>query len=789
MNHKMLISVTTCFVLSLVFGLSVSSVAGVEPGTNAEAERHYEKAYELRRASDYDGAIAEYEKVIRLSPNSKIAQDAQYWIGQSHFESKRFDAALSAFQGLLEKYPSSSIASSAKQMIEKVQQAKKNRALFEAVNKADVEQVRLLIAEGADVDAKWGDITTKEGERNSETTPLYFAVDSNNMVLVKLLVEAEANVNAGPKWPPLCLAVDKNNTAIAEYLIDHGANVNAPKDWGPLQHAASVSNSIEMAELLIARGANVNAGRYTALHAAINEDHPNIVKLLVAKGANVNAKESRGRTPLHYSVWGDRLEIAKLLLEAEADVNAKDNDGWTPLHYTVFPDKLEIAQLFVEAEADVNARNDEGETPLHFAATRGKTEAAKLLLEAGADVSVKNDKGQTALHKILDTSESIYLGKLQPKDTVELFLTKGADVNSKDKDGRTPWHLAAQSAEGDVVKLLLDKGAKIDAKDDESGFTALHHAARFGNKNAAELLIARGADVNAKDKQGHTPLYVAVNHDHKVAELLMNKGADSDIRTESGQTLLQMAQQRKQTESTVPDMIFDGDPNSWFGYQIVCGDVDGDGYDDILIGAFRYNNDRGRVYLFYGGPDMDTTADLIFEGHNEGDLFGSGLSCGDIDNDGHEDILIGAGLYNKMQGRAYLYWGSDRKSMDAHPDKIFTGEAGISSRFGMGWPTVYDIDNDGYDDIILCAHSGLGHSKGRAYLYYGNTKQLMDTSHDLMFIEENPRDRFGLIIRCGDVDNDGYGDIVIGCTDRKGRKYLYYGDSQLNMNAKADVIF
>jgi len=731
-------------------------------------------------------AIAEYEKVIRLSPNSKIAQDAQYWIGQSHFESKRFDAALSAFQGLLEKYPSSSIASSAKQMIEKVQQAKKNRALFEAVDKANVEQVRLLVAEGADVDAKWGDITTKEGERNSETTPLYFAVDSNNMVLVKLLVEAEANVNAGPKWPPLCLAVDKNNTAIAEYLIDHGANVNAPKDWGPLQHAASVSNSIEMAELLIARGANVNAGRYTALHAAINEDHPNIVKLLVAKGANVNAKESRGRTPLHYSVWGDRLEIAKLLLEAEADVNAKDNDGWTPLHYTVFPDKLEIAQLFVEAEADVNARNDEGETPLHFAATRGKTEAAKLLLEAGADVSVKNDKGQTALHKILDTSESIYLGKLQPKDTVELFLTKGADVNSKDKDGRTPWHLAAQSAEGDVVKLLLDKGAKIDAKDDESGFTALHHAARFGNKNAAELLIARGADINAKDKQGHTPLYLAVNHDYKVAELLMNKGADSGIRTESGRTLLQMAQQRKQTESTVPDLIFDGDPNSWFGARTVCGDVDGDGYDDILIGAQQYNNRRGRVYLFYGGPDMDTTADLILEGQNEGDWFGNGIVCGDIDNDGYADIVIGAG--RNSQGRAYLYWGSERDSMDANPDKIFNGEQEKGSQFGWGYPAVHDIDNDGYDDIILGAISS-NNGTGRAYLYYGNTKELMDISHDLIFTGEKPGDRFGYTISCGDVDNDGYGDIVIGSFAGGRRVYLYYGGSQSNMDARADVIF
>jgi len=303
------------------------------------------------------------------------------------------------------------------------------------------------------------------------------------------------------------------------------------------------------------------------------------------------------------------------------------------------------------------------------------------------------------------------------------------------------------------------------------------------------LLIAKGANINVKDKQGHTPLYVAVNHDYQVAELLMNKGADSGIRTESGQTLLALAQQRKQAESTVPDMVFDGDPNSLFGLTIVCGDVDGDGYDDTLIGAHQYNSFRGRVYLFYGGPDMDNTADLILEGQNEGDWFGGNIVCGDIDNDGYEDIVIGAGKYSEKRGRAYLYWGSDRKSMDADPDKIFDGEAEEGGHFSAGYPAVYDIDNDGYDDIILGAFRS-GDSTGRAYLYYGNTKALMDTSADRIFTGENPRDGFGFTISCGDVDNDGYGDIVIGAPAmRQGRAYLYYGGSQSNMDAKADVIF
>ena len=647
MNNKRLVALTACLILATVPGISSLILADIASETDTKAEQHFEKAKELRKAADYDDAITEYQKVMSLSPKSKIAQDAQYWIGQSYFEARQFDTALTTFQELINEFPDSMVVSTTKQMIERVQQAKKNKSLFEAVKKADVEQVKLVIAEGADIDAKWGDVYNKnEGDPLllkkfglNDSTPLWHAVDSNNMDEVKLLVETGADVNAG-KWPPLGRAVDVNNTAIAEYLIDHGANVNYPADWGPLQE--SVTFSIEMVKLLLEKGADINGGTtMPALHYAVNMNLKDIVELLIQHGADINTKDQWGTTPLFWSV--NNLYFYESLV-----------------------DVIDIMNLLIANGADVNSKTEQGWPNIFFAADAGKTEAVKLLLEAGADISFKDDAGQTALHVAAQNGHT---------DVVELLLDKGADINVKDKEGRTPLHLAAESADGDIVALLLDKGVDINAKDD-SGFTALHHAARLGKKNVAELLIASGADIDTKDKQGHTPLYVAVNHGYKVAELLMNKGADSSIETESGRTLLELAQERKQAESTipVPDMIFDGESNSHFGRNIVCGDVDGDGYDDILIGAYKYNNYRGRVYLFYGGPDMDTTADLILEGQNEGDWFGIGISCGDIDNDGHDDIVIGAGRNRERRGRAYLYWGSDRNSMDANPDKIFAGE-------------------------------------------------------------------------------------------------------------------
>jgi ankyrin repeat protein len=757
MNNKRPITLTVCRIAAIVLGLSVQSFANNKSETNPEAEQHFQKANELHILSDYDAAIAEYETVISLSPNSIIAQNAQYWIGQLYFESKQFDAALSAFQKLLDEYPASRTIPATNLMIERVRQTKKNKSLFEAVKKGDIEQVKLLIAEGADVDANWGDINTKEEEKKAGgheaySTPLCHAVSSNNMDMVKLLVEAGADVNAAGSWPPLCRAVDENNTAIAEYLLDHGANVNAyPLDegWGPLQETAHVSNSIEMAKLLIARGADINSKGYPVLNSAVNQE---------------------------------RIDLCEFLIQRGADVNAKDMWGNTSLYLAIRKDDTKFMNILIANGAEVDIKHEGGETALMSAALTGRTEAAKLLLEAGANINAKNDRGQTALHRMLDVRNLDFNGYWPSKDIFELLLAKGADVSLKDKDGRTPLYLAAESADGDIVKLLLDKGAKIDTKDDKSGFTALHHAARFGNKNTAEFLIARGADINAKDKQGQTPLQVAVNHDYKVAELLINKGADSTIRAELGLTLLQLAEQRKQIESKVPDMIFDGDPNSFLGYPIACGDVDGDGYDDILISAWRYNNRRGRVYLFYGGPDMDTTADLILEGQNEGGQFGGSISCSDIDNDGYDDIVIGACFFSEKRGLAYLYWGSDRSSMDDNPDKIFTEEAKKGSLFGVS-SAVYDIDNDGYDDIILGA-------AGRAYLYFGNTKESMDTSYDLIFKREHTEYSFGYRIGCGDIDNDGYGDIVIGpWWSSHGQAYLFYGGSRSNMDAKADVVF
>ncbi|MHC4169651.1 MAG: DPP IV N-terminal domain-containing protein [Planctomycetota bacterium] len=108
----------------LLIVLLTSASARVE--AVREAQQHFEKANELLKHMDYEAAIAEYSKVIDLSSSSKIAQDAQYWIGQSHFRAGQFDAARATFAKLIETYPTSTIVPVTKLMVERVARAKEN---------------------------------------------------------------------------------------------------------------------------------------------------------------------------------------------------------------------------------------------------------------------------------------------------------------------------------------------------------------------------------------------------------------------------------------------------------------------------------------------------------------------------------------------------------------------------------------------------------------------------------------------------------------------------------------
>jgi putative CocE/NonD family hydrolase len=352
---------------------------------------------------------------------------------------------------------------------------KQTHPLHQAAADGDIDQVKLLIAEGADINA----------EDEEKKTPLWYAVDSDNMEVVQLLVEAGTDVNAG-SWPPLCQAVDENNTAIAEYLIDHGADINVPSGWTPLQQAPLYS-SIEMVELLIEAGADVNAGPRTALHSATRRARKDMTELLLQKGADVNAKDSRGRPILQEAADSGSVEIVELLIAKGADVNA---EPWKILQSTFQRGHKDITELLLQKGADVNVKDSDGLTALHRVAVVGQQAIAELLLAKGAKVDERDDMYEfTALH---------YAARFGSKDVAEVLIVNGADIEAKDKWDYQPVHWAAHHDRADVVGLLLSKGAYINAKT-SLGQTPLQLALERRNTKTVELLRKHGAKEESPD--------------------------------------------------------------------------------------------------------------------------------------------------------------------------------------------------------------------------------------------------------------------------------------------------
>ena len=223
------------------------------------------------------------------------------------------------------------------------------------------------------------------------------ATKSNEFEAAKMLIATGADVNARDfaGATSLMIAARNGHTEIAQLLIAANADVNAinNEDKTALMLAAENGHT-EIAQLLIDAHADVNASDYrglTTLMWAAENGHTEIVKLLIAANADINASTNGGWTALIDAAENGHTEIAQLLIAAHADVNAKTNDDWTALMKAAGSGHTGTVQLLIAAGADVNARNDRGRTALMMATIWRCTEIAwrykeiaKLLRDAGA---------------------------------------------------------------------------------------------------------------------------------------------------------------------------------------------------------------------------------------------------------------------------------------------------------------------------------------------------------------------------------------------------------------------
>lgn len=231
---------------------------------------------------------------------------------------------------------------------------------------------------------------------------------------------------------------------------------------------------------------------------------------------------------------------------------------------------------------------------------------------------------------------------------------------------------------------------------------------------------------------------------------------------------------------TAHHILTGDDPHARFGASVAgVGDIDLDNYDDLIVG--EEGDDAGGANAGAAHVFSGLTGALLhkFNGEFPNDRHGIGVSgAGDVNGDGWPDVVVGSDLYGGWTGKAYVYSGQDwTLLMD------ITGEAG-GDRFGHFVSNAGDINGDGFDDVLLSAYinDAGGHYAGRAYVVLGGNgpypKSLNASTADFIFTGEATEDRFGWSISsAGNINLDGTDEILVGAVDENHvGSYVYVFD-------------
>jgi hypothetical protein len=243
--------------------------------------------------------------------------------------------------------------------------------------------------------------------------------------------------------------------------------------------------------------------------------------------------------------------------------------------------------------------------------------------------------------------------------------------------------------------------------------------------------------------------------------------------------------------SALPDWTAEGDQTeARFGYSLgSAGDVNGDGYGDVIIGAKWHDKgstNEGRAYVYLGSAGgLQLSPAWTAEGDQVGAEFGEAVTgAGDVNGDGFGDVLVGAHAFDgtlTAEGRAYAYYGSASGLSSAASWVADGGQAGAT--FGTAVGDAGDVNGDGYGDVLVgaTAYDGDQTDEGAAFLFLGSEAGLAAIA---AWTAEGDQagSAFGWTVgSAGDIDGDGLGDALVSAryyddvSADEGALFLYRG--------------
>ena len=326
----------------------------------------------------------------------------------------------------------------------------------------------------------------------------------------------------------------------------------------------------------LAKGPALNA----YFHATKTGDVKLLKETLAADSNLVRKKDNLGNSALHYAAGFGHIDIVDILLEAGESANVRDTNGNTPLTLACSNDRQAVMNKLLQAGANIKALNRRNYSAIDYGIRFGHSDAVAAILEyrdknyisapilnGTVSLAMRHNRGEIV--RMLDAANAnwspgkAYLNRSLVRKTptgdpeiIKYLLSRNTDPDTR-RAGLTPLIIASRNGDADLVKLLVEAGAKADLAGPD-GLTPLMAAASSGSSDVVEFLINAGADVNRKSNDRFTPLHFAssqINDD--VVKLLIEAGANPNAENKNGTTPLQAATGRG-SRKIVEDLLMAG---------------------------------------------------------------------------------------------------------------------------------------------------------------------------------------------------------------------------------------